>query len=423
MSRAGIADPEALAQERIKRINDTQALIETDRVPFIYSTRFWAAKMAGVTFEQQMYDLELAARITEQALDLLQPDGYSPFSLQTWGPTLEALDFRPMKWPGHGCDPNVSFQYLDKEYMSAKEYDEFLDDPTRFNLTKYLPRIAGAFEGIEHMPDFASASEFRFLAAMRGFANPEFRKSMQALMEAGEKAEAAIMLSGRFTARMRAKGMPAIAGGFCKSPFDHIADFLRGSKGAMLDMFRNRDKLLESIDKSQILLTRGVVAEAKASAERTGNPVANVFIPLHWGLDGFMSPDQFKTFYWPGLRKTLIELIEAGVTPTVLWEGNCTSRLELIGDIPKGKAVYAFEQTDLARAKAVLGGVVCLRGNVPASLLVTAGAAEVEEYCKNLIQTVGKGGGFILDGSASIPDESPVENVVAMVESVRRYGN
>ena len=47
----------------------------------------------------------------------------------------------------------------------------------------------------------------------------------------------------------------------------------------------------------------------------------------------------------------------------------------------------------------------------------------MEEYCKNLIQTVGKGGGFILDGSASIPDESPVENVVAMVESVRRYGN
>jgi hypothetical protein len=29
----------------------------------------------------------------------------------------------------------------------------------------------------------------------------------------------------------------------------------------------------------------------------------------------------------------------------------------------------------------------------------------------------------MLDGGASIPDESPVENVVAMAESVRKYAN
>jgi len=30
----------------------------------------------------------------------------------------------------------------------------------------------------------------------------------------------------------------------------------------------------------------------------------------------------------------------------------------------------------------------------------------VEEYCKKLIDVVGKGGGFILDGGIGVPDES-----------------
>jgi hypothetical protein len=40
-----------------------------------------------------------------------------------------------------------------------------------------------------------------------------------------------------------------------------------------------------------------------------------------------------------------------------------------------------------------------------------------------LIQKVGKGGGFMLDGSASIPDEAPNENVIAMAQSVHKYAN
>jgi len=160
-----------------------------------------------------------------------------------------------------------------------------------------------------------------------------------------------------------------------------------------------------------------VVEEARGS----GQPY--IFIPLHWGLDGFMSPEQFKTFYWPSLRRIVLYLIENGLVPLVLWEGTCASRLEMIGDIPPGKAIYWFERTDLLKAKEILGEVVCLRGNVPTSLLNTGTPGEVDEYCKRLIRVVGKGGGFILDGAASIPDEARIENVKAMAESVRKYAN
>lgn len=403
-------------EERRQRLLDQVALKETDRTPFVFATRFWAARYAGITFEQQMYDAEKSADALEKALVLLEPDGYVP-SLYLFGPTLSALDYRLMQWPGHGTDRNATFQYLDREYMPAKDYDAYLFDPTGYCLRQYLPRIAGAFEGLARMPDFPSLSEWRFVAAMRAFGKPELRASLQRLLEVGERAEEAAQHSVAFVRKMAALGFPSAGGGFCKAPYDHISDFLRGSKGAMLDLFRNKDKLLETIDKVGELLLRGVVEETRAG----GTPY--VFIPLHWGLDGFMSPQHFQTFYWPGLRKVLMRLIEHDLIPVVLWEGDCTSRLEHIGDIPRGKAVYWFEKTDLVRAKSVLGDTVCLRGNVPTSMLIAGTPEEVDAYCRMLITKVGKGGGFILDGAASIPDEARTENVLAMARSVRKYAH
>lgn len=147
-----------------------------------------------------------------------------------------------------------------------------------------------------------------------------------------------------------------------------------------------------------------------------------IFIPLHWGLDGFMSLQQFKTFYWPQLRQLLMALIENGIVPFVLWEGDCTSRLETIADIPAGKVMYAFERTDIFRAKEVLGDVACIRGNVPSSLLNTGTPDDVTACCRRLIEVVGKNGGFILDGSNGIPDGARTENVFAMFRSVHEFG-
>jgi uroporphyrinogen-III decarboxylase len=116
-------------------------------------------------------------------------------------------------------------------------------------------------------------------------------------------------------------------------------------------------------------------------------------------------------------------LIDNGLIPVVLWEADCTKRLEVIGDIPRGKVVYWFERTDLARAKEVLGDVVCLRGNVSPSLLTTGTPEEVDAACRHLIETVGRDGGLILDCAFGLPDETPVENARAMYRSVRKYSS
>ncbi|MBT3917288.1 MAG: hypothetical protein HOF23_13005, partial [Rhodospirillaceae bacterium] len=94
---------------------------------------------------------------------------------------------------------------------------------------------------------------------------------------------------------------------------------------------------------------------------------------------------------------------------------------ETIADIPAGKAIYKFERTDLFRAKEILGDVVCIQGNVPGSMLNTSTPDEVDDYCRRLIQEVGKGGGFILDGAVGVPDEAKYENVLAMAQAPAKY--
>ena len=53
---------------------------------------------------------------------------------------------------------------------------------------------------------------------------------------------------------------------------------------------------------------------------------------------------------------------------------------------------------------------------------MTGTPAQVSDYCKKLIDIVGKGGGFIMDGATGIPDEAKLENVKAMKETTKEYG-
>ncbi len=62
----------------------------------------------------------------------------------------------------------------------------------------------------------------------------------------------------------------------------------------------------------------------------TRNPL--VFIPLHKGADGFLSDADFRTFYWPSLKKVLLGLIEEGCVPVCFAEGGYNDRLEAIHD-------------------------------------------------------------------------------------------
>jgi hypothetical protein len=404
--------------ERQKRLNDVIALRVPDRVPVAYFSQFWHAAYGVHTIREIMYDYDLASELIVKAVTDLQPDCVgSPFTNSAIGPMLDLIDYQQLRWPGHGLADDSSYQYIDTELMKPDEYDLYIEDPSYFWLNRYLPRVGGAFAGLAKLPQFSSLEYTDLVIGLSSFADPEVAQGFAKLAEIGAETQRMLRRAGAHFGEIAGAGFPSVVGGMCPSPFDYFADFLRGSKGIMLDMFRKKDKLLAAMERVIPILSRSAVAQGKRS------PCNIIFMPLHWGLDGFMSLAQFKTFFWPQLRQLLMAMIENDVVPCVLWEGDCTSRLETIADIPPGKVMYAFERTDIFRAKEVLSEVACIRGNVPASLLNTGTPEEVTACCRKLIEVVGKNGGFILDGANGIPDNAKTENVLAMMRSVHEYGH
>lgn len=412
--------PEAKAayDARWQRVMDCVALKQPDRMPIGMQPTFWLAKYGGITCKQLMYDYEATKAIAERAVLEFEPDLHSPLVLATAsGNALEAIGFKQLQWPGHGVGDDQPFQYIDREYMKAEEFDEFLFDPTGFYLQKYLPRVAGAFEGFEDLPVFPGLHYFRLVGGIRAFAKPSVRAAMERVFKAAEEVERFAGHHAEFTQRMTALGYPVSYTVTSVSPYDFIADYFRGATGMMKDLFRNKDKLLALLDKAAVFLLRQAVAGARAS----GNPI--VFIPVHWAPDAFMSPKQFETFWWPSFRTMLLGLIDAGLIPMPMWEADCTKRLEIIRDIPPGKCIYWFERTDMVRAFEVLGDVVALRGNLSPSMMTTGTPQEVDAAVRHLAENVfHKGGRLILDCAFGIPDETPVENVRAMFDAARKYG-
>jgi hypothetical protein len=408
--------PEELYKKRTKRIQDAIELKQPDRVPFAPYATFFPAVYAGLSFEEAMHDYDkLAAAIRKFMIDF-QPDVLSDtFLLLAWAPTLEILDYKQLVWPGHGGKPNATYQFVDREYMKSEEYDEFLSDPSDFLLRRFIPRAWGLMQPLSRLRHLSRAWYTMSAIYVSAFGSPEVAEALEGLIKAGKEVRKMMAKAFEFIDEMEAMGFPRQFVTTSYAPFDYIGDFLRGTRGILMDIYQNPDKLQEAIDK----ITPHMIEQATAVRKTDG--VNRVFMPLHKGIDIFMSQEQFKKYYWPSLRKVIMACIDVGLTPCPLWEGDCTSRLEIIGDIPRGKAVYWFERTSLFKAKEVLGDTVCIEGGVPSSIMINGNPEEVKTYCKELIDVVGKGGGFILNGDVGIPDEANIENVKALADFVKEY--
>lgn len=403
---------------RWKRLMDCVEGRMPERMPVALYATFWLAKYGGISCKELMYDYEKTKELAERATLELDPDVVTPnlMASTAWGPTFEALQYKQVKWPGQGVADHQPYQYLDREYMLGEEYEEFLFDPTGFYLRKYLPRIGGALEGLADMPYLPGMHYFRLVSGLRGFAQPKVREAFENLFKVAEELERMGGHSADFVRRITERGYPRDAGSSTGSPYDVVADYFRGARGMMTDLFRKKDKLLALLDKMRIVLTRMTIDNARAA----GHPV--VMIPIHWAPDAFMSEKQFKEFYWPPFRQMMLEMIDAGLIPMPLWEADCTKRLEIIADIPKNKAIYWFERTDLVKAHEVLGDTVCLRGNLSPSLLTTGKPHDVDAAVRHLVENVfNKGGRLLLDAAFGLPDETPVENARAMFAAARKY--
>jgi len=420
--------PQEIYQEKEKRLQDATELKVPDRVPVAPLDSGFFVKYAGISWDEAMYDGAKARAASKKTATELDLDAFMPPAIFMSGNMADPLGFRQLKWAGAKEEASrvrsdSVYQFVEPgslgyEAMPAEDYDWFLDDPTDYIIRRHWPRIAKALEPLRNLPPIHTMISYYvgLPHSLPAFGTPEIAGAFDALATAGR--EAMEMAGGliQFYGEMAALGYPPLMFGIAIAPFDYFADFFRGTTGCMVDMYRIPDKLKEAIDRVTPWIIDSALTQAKMGEAMT----KRVFIPIHKASGGFMSEEQHKEFFWPSLRRVLLALIDEGFTPYVYSEGIYTDRLETIRDVPKGKVIYHIE-SDLFKAKEVLGDTACLSGGVPGTMLNFGTTEDVKDYCKKVIDVVAKDGGFILDAELPLITAKP-ENVRAMVEFTREYG-
>jgi hypothetical protein len=406
-----------LYKARVTRFIKAISLEEADRVPCNLPVGFFPAYYAGYNLKTVMYDYEKQKKAWLKFMyDFGDMDSYGAPGLVLPAKALEILDHKMHKWPGHGLADNVpSYQFVEGEYMKKDEYDHLIQDPSDFWLRVFMPRQAGVF---------APLANFMHLNPMIGLpidtvpslSMPEMQAMLKKIWAAGEEMNKWFKIVGEVSNTALSEGYPGFNGsGFSGAPFDMLTDFMRGTQGIFMDIFRQPEKILAAMDR----LVPIVIEQAVKSMDNSLSPV--LMMPLHKGEKGFMSPKQFETFYWPTFKKVLLGIINEGLVPMPFAEGNYIPRLEIIQDMPKGSIVWYFEYMDMAQAKRTVGQKNCIMGNLPISIMVIGTVQEVKEGCRKLIEDCAPGGGYILTAAASM-DQGKVENLHAMMDAAKEYG-
>jgi uroporphyrinogen-III decarboxylase len=410
------ADAKKAYKQRVQRMIDVYNVKEPDRVPVSLMAGALPAYLYGIDYYTCMYDYDKAVKAYDKFnQEFPEADAVASPATIFPGRVYDLLDYKLYSYPGHGLPKTATgIQFVEGEYMKAEEYDALISNPSDFWQRKYMPRIFGAFESWSKLNPFTNIIEAPAMNFMP-YAMSDVQNSLKTLINVGNELLKFMQVMGEFSRKTLEAGYPAARGGMAKAPFDIIGDTLRGTQGVMFDIFRRPDTLLEAIDVVTKLQIESVINSVNASKG------LSAMFPLHKGADGWMSDKAFQKFYWPSLKKTINAFINEGILVTLFAEGSYETRLDSVNEFPKGAVTWLFDRTDMVKAKKALGDKCCIAGNVPTSLMATGTPKAVKDYCKKLIETCGKGGGYILAAGAAIDNGKP-ENVRAMLDAAKEYG-
>jgi hypothetical protein len=402
--------------ERLKRIQDAYEMKVPDRVPITLNMGYMLARLEGMTYVELEQNPDRALAALEKWALFFQPDSISG-GVISGAPNI-ILGDRMTKWPGHGLPDDRPFQFVEGEYMTADEYDGLLSDPGDFTMRKFMPRVFTELEGLSMLPPIAMMLlAHGSMGSLSVLKSPPVMRAIDVLLEAAQANIDAMQLMMKAGQRMTELGFPPTMdmGSMGVAPFDFVGDTLRGMKGVMMDMYRLPEKLLAAMEKF-----RKINFEACLQAYQiTGRKI--VFFPLHRGSDGFMSIEQFETFYWPPLRDFMLDLIDAGMIPTMFYEGIWDDRLHHLAELPKGKTRGMFDRSNMFKVKDVLGDVMPISGGFPVSRLQVGSVVDLRDFTKEWCEVMGRDGGYLM-GPSSAMDHCDKDLVKAWVDFTKEYG-
>jgi hypothetical protein len=210
--------------------------------------------------------------------------------------------------------------------------------------------------------------------------------------------------------------MPAAFCGMLRAPLDILADKFRGYIGLSFDLQEMPEKVLAACE--ALMPHLGYLALTSADPER----LLPVPFWMHRGCTPFVSKRHFETIFWPTVQPVVEALWEQGNQVLFYAEGKWDAHLTRFAELPAGSIIYHIDRSDPRRVHEVLGDRFCLSGGVPNTLLAFGTQDDVKAHCRKLIETVGAEGGYIMDASAIMQNDTTIENLKAMTDATLEFG-
>jgi uroporphyrinogen decarboxylase len=133
------------------------------------------------------------------------------------------------------------------------------------------------------------------------------------------------------------------------------------------------------------------------------------------------SPKIVRELFLPRMRKVVNVLKIPWIYHS---DGNIMSILDdLLTLGMKGIANIEPSAMDIEQLKRDYGGKICLMGNIDLHYTLTMGTPEeTENEVRKRIETIGRGGGYILATANGLANYCKPENVLAMKRALEKYG-
>lgn len=391
---------EKLYNERLKRYMTANRNGKPDRVPIRPFAAEFTSKYAGFTSQEVTHDYEKAFEAVRKCAKDFSWDATVINMIYVWSGLVDHFGQKYYKIPGIELDPNVGFQYFEPAdeqgaFMKEDEYDQLIESPTEFLANVWIPRVTNNI-----VPE----------------GKPSTYRSNMAWLKGGLSLMAYGGAIGAANEKLKSEcGTVSCVSGPIKAPFDILADKLRGFRQVSVDVYRQPDK----IEKACEALMPYLYMNAKIASDPSKQVPVSVW--LHRGT--MFSKDMYERFFWPTLKEIIIKLWKEDGIQTIWYaEGNWDKWLKYTAELPEKSIIYHCDKGDIFEIHRQVGEKFAISGGIPNDLLAFGTPQEVKEYCKKVIQTVGKDGGYLMDASAIIQSDAKIENMKAMTEATLEYG-
>ena len=386
--------------KKLKRYVTAMRNEKPDMVPIRPFVAEFVAKYAGFTCQEVTHDFQKAFEATRLCARDFDWDATVANMVYVWTGLTEAIGLKYYGVPGIQIPANVGFQYIEppeeRAWMKADEYDALIENPTAFLYNVWLPRVSSDIKAADEKPTLRHNLSFvKGAMAMLSYFNA-FGPQVELL-----KSES---------------GTVSAIAGILKAPFDILADKLRGYIGLTMDMFERPKKVLAACE--------ALIPHLYEVALSTADPDKNIPIGfwMHRGCVPFVNRQQFDSHYWPTLKPIVEELWAQGHQTLFYAEGNWNTHLERFMELPERSIIYHVDRDDIFDVHRKIGHKFCLSGGVPNFLLSFGKPNEVRTHCKKVIQGVAQDGGYIMDASAIMQNDTSIENLKVLTETTREYG-